>query len=657
MSELLTPSFPLKTMKMNPLEAFQIIEKISEGDSTVTYKALSRITDKLVSIKVFSLPTSFFQGEDVELIKTIEHPFIEKLIDVYVENQQMWFVRDYNQLGSIADIMKMTQNPLNEPEISCICYSTLYALDYIHTLNRVHKGVKLNNIIVNSSGQIKLTDFGTSIKSFSLSNPKSRGLDFSVDITNLGICLIQMAGILVDMPNNNATIPLSSVKKLINQLDASIYSAKFKDFVTQCFLNEKHNAINLLNHLFLLSYKQDFAFILKKFHAENSKLLLEYRKGLILQNQNEPGKFIKPCLENFTGEENVVDESEIPTSRQNETSNQFLKGNTIDYSLESDNFLSFIDKSDFHFTEPKSNMSFNNQSSILPCKTQNFDGQDSFMNTQPFQYMDTYKRSILAELEYQESMFPSQNPNLEHQLNKGKKIAVPALKFNKAVTATTKPSIFERKAPPKTIFTKNIENDRELMNLPFKKRASTPGVVKRERTGNVKNYKATNESNFRVKHQVSNTRIQSIPDESLTSESVLMPFSASRQHLRAESENFDLTRQLIYDAKKLNPRTPELLKTMDTMQGTGTGLGLTALTSELGSLGNFKSFLSTSKSNCSRNTLLKVVQQNLEYTSREKSLERSHINSEFERTQLGSQLQKSLEFLKRTTYNPGTKLL
>lgn len=29
MSELLTPSFPLKTMKMNPLEAFQIIEKIS----------------------------------------------------------------------------------------------------------------------------------------------------------------------------------------------------------------------------------------------------------------------------------------------------------------------------------------------------------------------------------------------------------------------------------------------------------------------------------------------------------------------------------------------------------------------------------------------------------------------------------------------------
>ena len=121
---------------------------------------MSRITDKLVSIKVFSLPTSFFQAEDLELVKTIEHPFIEKLLDVYVENQQMWFVRDYNQLGSIADIMKMTQNPLNEPEISCICYSTLYALDYIHTLNKVHKGVKLNNIIVNSAGQIKLTDFG-----------------------------------------------------------------------------------------------------------------------------------------------------------------------------------------------------------------------------------------------------------------------------------------------------------------------------------------------------------------------------------------------------------------------------------------------------------------------------------------------------------------
>jgi len=139
---------------------------LDEENSSVTYKALSRITDKLVSIKVFSLPTNFYHEEDLELLKTIEHPFIDKLIDVYVDKQQIWFVRDYSQLGSIADIMKITQVPLNEPEISCICYSTLYALDYIHTLNKVHKGVKLTNITVNASGQIKLSDFGISYSEF-----------------------------------------------------------------------------------------------------------------------------------------------------------------------------------------------------------------------------------------------------------------------------------------------------------------------------------------------------------------------------------------------------------------------------------------------------------------------------------------------------------
>jgi len=477
-------------------------------------------------------------------------------------------------------------------------------------------------------------------------------LDFSVDISNLGICLIQMAGILVDIPNGQTTIPLNSIKKLVSQLDASIYSSKFKNFVIQCFQEEKPNAINLLNHPFLLSYKQDFAFILKKFHADKSKSLLEYRKGLILQNQAEPAKFIKPCLENFAGEENVIDESEIPTSRQNDTSNQFIRGNTIDYSLESENFLSFIDKSSFHFTEPKSNLSFQNQSPILPSKTQYYDAQDSFMNTQPFQYVDNYKRSILAELKCKEASFPSQDLFLE-QTNKVKKIAVPALKFNKTVASTTKPSIFEKKAPMKGVHTPNIENSQQFMNLP---------TFKREKTGNVKNYKATNESNFRVKHQVSNTRIQSIPDASLTSESVLMPFSASRQLNVPESQNFDLTRQLIFDTKKHRSNTPELLKTMETMQGTMLG-------SELGTVGGggLRSLLSTSKSTCPRNTLMKVVQQNLEHTcsissipSREKSLERSHINitQDLERTRVGSKLQKDLGFIRRSfSGNSSTKFL
>ena len=84
-------------------------------------------------------------------------------MDVYIENEEIWLVTDYYQLGSIFDITKMTDEPLQESEISCVCYSILYALDYIHTLNRVHRGVKATNILVNSLGQMKLTDSGNNL--------------------------------------------------------------------------------------------------------------------------------------------------------------------------------------------------------------------------------------------------------------------------------------------------------------------------------------------------------------------------------------------------------------------------------------------------------------------------------------------------------------
>lgn len=101
--------------------------------------------------------------EEVEFLMNIDHPFIDKLHDVYTFDQQLWLIYDYYQLGSIFDIINITGQSLSESEISCVCYSILYALDYIHTLNQVHRGIKTSNILVNSLGQIKLSDFGITL--------------------------------------------------------------------------------------------------------------------------------------------------------------------------------------------------------------------------------------------------------------------------------------------------------------------------------------------------------------------------------------------------------------------------------------------------------------------------------------------------------------
>lgn len=114
----------------------------------------------MATIRIFHFTQNWPSEEDIEFLKSLEHPFIDKILDVYILDQQIWLISDYYQLGSISDVMSITKQPLSEPEISCVCYSVLYALDYIHAMDRVHMGIKNSNILVNSLGQIKLTDFG-----------------------------------------------------------------------------------------------------------------------------------------------------------------------------------------------------------------------------------------------------------------------------------------------------------------------------------------------------------------------------------------------------------------------------------------------------------------------------------------------------------------
>jgi len=67
--------------------------------------------------------------------------------------------------GNLTQLLKPPEttemyNPLPEPTIAFVCRGVLRALKYIHDLQRVHRDIKSDNVLLGEDGSVKLADFG-----------------------------------------------------------------------------------------------------------------------------------------------------------------------------------------------------------------------------------------------------------------------------------------------------------------------------------------------------------------------------------------------------------------------------------------------------------------------------------------------------------------
>ena len=116
---------------------------------------------------------------------------------------------EYCEVGSIRDILDISEKTLSENQIAFVVAQILLSLVYLHGKGIIHRDLKAGNILLNGNGEVKVADFGVSGK---LSNPHSKRLTVigtplwmapeiikgipystSADIWSLGITTIEMA--------------------------------------------------------------------------------------------------------------------------------------------------------------------------------------------------------------------------------------------------------------------------------------------------------------------------------------------------------------------------------------------------------------------------------------------------------------------------------
>lgn len=147
---------------------------IGRGTYGRVYLGLNATTGDMMAVKQVELPTTDRDRQDkrqagmikalrdeIELLKNLEHPHIVQYLGWEESGEYISIFLEYVPGGSIASVYRKHQK-FEEAVIKNFTKQILDGLSYLHAKGILHRDLKADNILVDSDGTCKITDFGIS---------------------------------------------------------------------------------------------------------------------------------------------------------------------------------------------------------------------------------------------------------------------------------------------------------------------------------------------------------------------------------------------------------------------------------------------------------------------------------------------------------------
>jgi len=205
---------------------YNVLEKIGDGGMATVYKALDKILNRKVAIKVLKDEHS----NDQEFIKrfqieaqsaaSLSHPNIVSIYDVANDGDIHYIVMELIEGKTLKGLIKENKE-IEWKQAVEIASQIASGLAQAHKNHIIHRDIKPHNIIMNKDGNAKITDFGIakavtastinasgatlgSVHYFSPEHARGGYTDEKSDIYSLGVVLYEMVTGKVPFESDNA---------------------------------------------------------------------------------------------------------------------------------------------------------------------------------------------------------------------------------------------------------------------------------------------------------------------------------------------------------------------------------------------------------------------------------------------------------------------
>ncbi|MEN2766497.1 Stk1 family PASTA domain-containing Ser/Thr kinase [Ornithinibacillus xuwenensis] len=149
-------------------DRYQIKEKIGGGGMADVYLAKDTILDRRVAIKVLRLEYANDEefiarfDREAQSATSLSHPNIVTIYDVGEEEQILYMVMEYVDGMTLKEFIQR-YGPVDVPEAIEIMKQITAAIAHAHENDIVHRDIKPQNILIDTYGHIKVTDFGIAV--------------------------------------------------------------------------------------------------------------------------------------------------------------------------------------------------------------------------------------------------------------------------------------------------------------------------------------------------------------------------------------------------------------------------------------------------------------------------------------------------------------
>lgn len=152
------------------LSDFEILAQVGKGASGRVFLVRDQLNSERLALKVIE-KSSVYENDDayrhalderLVLEMACDHPFILNLRYAFQTTSRLYLVTEYCDGGDLFDYLKKRGKPFKEAEGRRIAGEILLALEYIHSLGVVYRDLKLENVLLDLDGHVRIADFGLS---------------------------------------------------------------------------------------------------------------------------------------------------------------------------------------------------------------------------------------------------------------------------------------------------------------------------------------------------------------------------------------------------------------------------------------------------------------------------------------------------------------